>query len=489
MRRRELLAWAGAVGTIGTIGVRPLAARAALVLSPWPEALQREARQILDGAAADGLDPDDYRSAPVEDAFLRYLDHLHFGRVRPRDLGFGVPGAPGDAGAVDVALAAAVAGGRLQGAMQVLAPALAQYQQLREALARYRALASGPAWPPLLAVAKKIEPGQPYGGTAALRERLVALGDLAADAVVSPTYFDGALVEALRRFQARHGLEADGVIGRSTWGALNATPAQRVRQIELAMERLRWLPQRSGRPVIAINIPMFRLWAWDALAAESTPALSMEVIVGRAVRTQTPVFADEMTHLIFRPYWNVPRSILRNEVLPAAVRDPGYLARHDMEIVSGPGDDANPVAATPENLEAARAGALRIRQRPGPKNSLGLVKFIFPNDDNVYLHGTPARELFNRSRRDFSHGCVRVQNPPALTQWLLKDQPAWNAERIAAAMEGAKSQQVNLSAPVPVLLYYLTAAVSPDDGLLHFADDIYGHDAALDRALKARRYR
>ena len=247
------------------------------------------------------------------------------------------------------------------------------------------------------------------------------------------------------------------------------------------------MPAASGRPVIAINIPMFRLWAWDAGAV--APALSMEVIVGRAVRTQTPVFADEMTHLVFRPYWNVPRSILRNEVLPAVARDPSYLARHDMEIVSGAGDEAAPVAVTSEALEAARAGALRVRQRPGPKNSLGLVKFIFPNDDNIYLHGTPARELFARSRRDFSHGCVRVQNPLALAQWLLKDQPAWTAGRIAAAMEGAKSQQVNLSAPVPVLLYYLTAAISPDDGLLHFADDLYGHDAALDRALKARRYR
>ena len=196
----------------------------------------------------------------------------------------------------------------------------------------------------------------------------------------------------------------------------------------------------------------------------------MNVIVGRAMRTQTPVFADEMTHLIFRPYWNVPRSILQNEVLPAMERDPGYLARHDMEMVPG-----------------ADGGAPRVRQRPGPKNSLGLVKFIFPNDADVYLHGTPARELFARSRRDFSHGCVRVADPPALALWLLKDQPAWTREAIEAAMNGTRTQQVNLSAPVPVLLYYLTALVSPDDGLLHFADDLYGHDAALERRLAARR--
>ena len=255
------------------------------------------------------------------------------------------------------------------------------------------------------------------------------------------------------------------------------------------MERLRWLPHRSGRPFIAINIPMFRLWAWDAAAPESSPAVRMGVIVGRAVRTQTPVFADEMTHLIFRPYWNVPRSILRNEVLPAAEADPLYLQRHDMELVAGQGDDARPVEASPQNLAAARTGALRIRQRPGPKNSLGLVKFIFPNDDNVYLHGTPARELFGRSRRDFSHGCVRVEDPPALAAWLLRDQPDWTRERIEAAMAGGKTRQVNLSQPVPVILYYVTTALTPDDGLLHFADDLYGHDRTLERALAARRGR
>lgn len=483
MRRRELLALAAAGSAA------PCWLVAAELAAPWSESLQREARSILDAAASDGLDADDYRAGPVEDDFRRFLRHLRFGRVRPRDLGFRVAGVSDDGAVVETVLREALTAGRLQVAVDALRPPFLQYRQLREALARYRALAGAPAWAPLPAVAKQIEPGQPFDGAAALRERLVALGDLGASAAPAGSLFEAELVEAVRRFQARHGLDTDAVIGRGTVAALNVTPSQRVRQIELALERLRWLPQRSGRPVLAINIPMFRLWAWDAGAPESAPALAMEVIVGRAVRTQTPVFADEMTHLIFRPYWNVPRSILRNEVLPAVARDPGYLARHDMEIVSGPGDDAKPVAATPEALEAARAGALRIRQRPGPKNSLGLVKFIFPNDDNVYLHGTPARELFARSRRDFSHGCVRVQNPPALAQWLLKDQPAWHAERIAAAMEGTKTQQANLSAPVPVLLYYLTAAVSPDDGLLHFADDIYGHDAALDRALKARRYR
>ena len=184
-------------------------------------------------------------------------------------------------------------------------------------------------------MAKKLVQGDAYAGSAGLRERLVAHGDLPADAVNLADRYDDVLAAAVQRFQRRHGLDTDGTIGRATLAALNVPPSARVRQIELAMERLRWLPHRSGRPFIAINIPMFRLWAWDAGAPEGTPALGMGVIVGRALRTQTPVFADQMTHLIFRPYWNVPRSILRNEVLPAAERDPTYLARHDMELEIG----------------------------------------------------------------------------------------------------------------------------------------------------------
>ncbi|WP_298825064.1 L,D-transpeptidase family protein [uncultured Piscinibacter sp.] len=457
--------------------------------------LGREAAAILAAAAADGLDPADYvvsaadGDAALQDTFLRYLRHLRLGRVRSKDLGFRVDNGARTEQDIAARLQAAVDAGRLQPVVGEMAPPLAQYRQLREALARYRGLAAGPAFAALPPVAKKLVPGEPYAGTAALRERLLAFGDLGADVAVSSTHYDQALAEAVRRFQARHGLEVDGVVGRSTFAALNVAPARRVRQIELAMERLRWLPLRSGRPFVAINIPMFRLWAWDAGAAEPAPTLSMGVIVGRAMRTSTPVFADEMTHLIFRPYWNVPRSILRNEVLPAVERDSSWLARHDMEVVSGQGDDAKPVGLSAQSLDALRSGALRVRQRPGPKNSLGLVKFIFPNDDNVYLHGTPATSLFARSRRDFSHGCVRVEQPTALAQWLLKDQPAWTAERIAAAMDADRPQQVNLVAPVPVILYYITAAVTPDDGLLHFADDIYGHDAALERALARGRAR
>jgi murein L,D-transpeptidase YcbB/YkuD len=229
---------------------------------------------------------------------------------------------------------------------------------------------------------------------------------------------------------------------------------------------------------------MFHLWVWDAFPADEAPSLDMDIIVGRALNRQTPVFVEEMKYIIFRPYWNVPPSIVRGEVVPALRRDPDYLRRQDMEIVSGPGDGARPVALSAESLAALEHGILRVRQRPGPKNSLGLVKFVFPNDYNVYLHGTPAPQLFRQARRDFSHGCVRVADPVALAEWALKGQQRWTRDAILAAMNADRPSQVTLTRPIQVILFYVTAAVMPEDGTIHFAEDIYGHDAKLDRALQ-----
>lgn len=231
---------------------------------------------------------------------------------------------------------------------------------------------------------------------------------------------------------------------------------------------------------------MFRLWAWDP-ATPDDATISMKVVVGRALKTQTPVLFEEMHYLIFRPYWNVPRSIVRNEILPTLANNPGYLQRNDMEIVRGAGDDAKAVVASDENIAGLRQGDLRLRQRPGPKNSLGRVKFILPNDANVYLHDTPAPQLFGRERRDFSHGCVRAEEPLALALWLLKDQPDWSRDHIQAAMAGTPSRRVDLTRPLPVILFYMTAMVMPVDEALYFADDIYGHDTRLARALASRR--
>jgi len=478
---------------------------------PGPSA--REALSILSSAGAEGLEPGDYQAEDLEHlaramgsgstqaeegarfdvglslSMMRYLRHLHRGRVDPKTIGFQV-NLPADEHNYAALTRAAALESRVEETIQSLTPPLVQYRLLRGFLPTYRALAGDetldgfPDEP-----AGAVKPGDDTPSLTALRRRLVALGDLP----VGPTppseefRYEGEMVEAVKRFQNRHGLEADGVLGKSTWAMVKVPLSWRLHQIELAMERMRWLPHLGERAFVAVNIPMFRLWGWDSVPESGAPAFEMGVIVGKALNTRTPVFVEEMEYLIFQPYWNVPRSILSKEILPVLRRDLSYLARQDMEMVDGQGDDATPVAATAENVERLGKGALRLRQRPGPKNALGAVKFMFPNDENVYLHSTPAPALFGRARRDFSHGCVRVEDPVDLAQWVLKDQPQWTRERILAAMKGAPSQRVNLTRPIRVVLYYVTAAVIPKEGAIHFAEDIYDQDARLDRALHSRR--
>jgi murein L,D-transpeptidase YcbB/YkuD len=209
----------------------------------------------------------------------------------------------------------------------------------------------------------------------------------------------------------------------------------------------------------------------------------MRVVVGRAMRTQTPVFADQMKYVIFRPYWLVPTSILRNELIPKTRRDPNYLGDKGFEVVDGSGDIVPSSPASDDVIDGLRSGSLRVRQKPGPKNALGLVKFIFPNQYNVYLHSTPEQELFSKARRDFSHGCIRVEKPAALAAWVLRDKPTWTPDKIQDAMEnGRDNVQVNLDKPIPVLILYSTAVVEPD-GEVRFFDDIYGYDRSLEKVL------
>jgi murein L,D-transpeptidase YcbB/YkuD len=238
------------------------------------------------------------------------------------------------------------------------------------------------------------------------------------------------------------------------------------RQIELAMERLRWLPDLTGERVVVVNIPTFSVWGWDIERSDGVPAIGMAAIIGRAGTTRTPVFAAAMTSIVFNPSWNVPDSIIRNEILPALARDPDYLRRHHMEM-------------------SGTAGTVRVRQLPGPWNALGRIKFDLPNPFDVYLHGTPAQELFNRPRRDFSHGCVRVEDPISLAEWLLKGQADWTRDRIHVAIERGATSTVALAQPTRVVLFYMTAEFAPADGTVRFADDVYGHDARLEAWLRA----
>jgi murein L,D-transpeptidase YcbB/YkuD len=260
-----------------------------------------------------------------------------------------------------------------------------------------------------------------------------------------------------------------------------AAPAT-VRKLELALERLRWLPHRVEGRFVMVNVPAFRLHAYRSTSDEQ-PALQMPVVVGRATATETPLFAEELRHLVFRPAWYPPPSIVQNEIVPALERDPDYLDRQRMQLVAAEaGDDSPSLPATSENLARLEGGQLSLRQQPGPHSALGLVKFVFPNHHLVYLHDTPSRAAFQRARRDLSHGCIRVADPAALAEWVLAGQPGWDRARVEAAMHGDASQWVKVSAPLPVMIFYTTAAVRPD-GSVEFFEDIYGLDAELEAAL------
>ncbi len=467
-----------------------------------------QAVEILGSAAGQGLDPRDYdaqelgarltqalQGPPLDGAaqaafdsaltaaLLRYLADLQDGRLDPRQIhaNFEVRRhAPLDAAAI---LHDAVARHRVADALSEAEPRLPMYAALRAALARYRALADHPAWqaalPPL--PGKKVAPGQAYAGLPLLARRLEALGDLP-EATALPTRLDGALVAALRSFQERHGLAPDGVLGPATLRQLNVAPAARVRQIELALERLRWTPFLQGPRVIAVNVPEFVLRAYEVADGQVHVKLTMKVIVGKALDTRTPLFDEDMQLIEFSPYWNVPPSIARREVVPRLRRDPAYFEREGFEFVSASG--AVVATLTPEHLDAVLGGGWRIRQRPGPQNALGDIKFVFPNQENIYLHHTPAPQLFQRERRDFSHGCIRVQEPVALAKFVLQDDPAWTEERIRDAMGRGESKTIRLQQPLPVLIAYNTVVAK--SGRIFFYPDLYGHDRLLDDALRER---
>lgn len=466
----------------------------------------RDARTLLESAASEGLDPAAYRASDIATlaegladrsasdtahaarldvlltaGVLRYYRHVHLGRVDPSTLGLQL--AVTDEGHDFAALVrSAIDRVGVAETAAELAPTIAQYRLLKAALGRYRDMASRVQTPP--AFSDTLRPGDTFADLPALHHLLVTLGDLPADTPVPASgVYDDAMRAGVMRFQIRHGLDADGVIGRATQTALRAPIASRVRQIELALERLRWLPDLPSGRLIAVNIPMFRLWAWNHVPSDDPPVLDMDVIVGRALNTRTPVFLDEMEYVVFRPYWNVPASILRNEIIPAIRRDPDYLTRQNMEIVDGQSDTSPVLQPTPDHLAELGRGNVRVRQRPGPANALGLVKFMFPNQNDVYMHDTPTTQLFARSRRDFSHGCIRVEDPVGLAEWVLGGDPAWTRERIVAAMNGAPNQRVNLRERIPVIIFYTTAIVRPDDEAVHFAEDVYGHDARLEKAL------
>lgn len=406
---------------------------------------------------------------------LRYLERVRGGRA---------PGEPRED--IAAALREAIAADAVPALAAALEPGLAQYRYLRRALAEYRRLAALPT-PGPLPHGRTIHPGEPYEGAEQLREMLVALGDSPpGDIPVPAPVYDSMLAAAVVRFQERHGLAEDGILGRHTLAALNVPLPWRVRQLELALERLRRLPSFEGERLIVVNVPAFRLFAIDSAATHGIPALTSRVVVGRALDTRTPALFEEMRHVEFWPWWNVPRSIVVKEILPALRRRPDYLRRNDMELV-GPNGRSLGDVVTPAVLDRLARGALRVRQRPGPGNALGAVKFVFPNEADVYIHGTPNLELFERTRRDFSHGCIRAEAFARLATWVLGGQGAWNTDSTEAAIAAGMNRRIALARPFPVAVYYTTAVAAPG-GRVFFWEDLYGLDRPLDAELRAAAY-
>lgn len=415
-------------------------------------------------------------------ALLRYLSDLHYGQVKAHNVKLGA-----DIILEQISLAGLIVEAAAQKKPSELVakvePVLPVYQHLKEALSKYRQLARTNDFHQF-AFTQTLRPGQRDSQMVFLRELLTALGDmpeLAETDAENGKLYDASLVKGVKNFQLRHGLGGDGVIGKSTVAAFNMPLADRVRQIELSMERFRWLPRVKEGSLIIVNIPAFQLWAYDSIGMETVPPLNMKVIVGKSLNKQTPVFMANMHFLQFRPYWNVPRSIVKEELLPKLRLNWSYLAGQNMELVNNFGPNATVMAVNDETINLLSRGLLKVRQRPGRLNALGSVKFMFPNDYNVYLHDTPTQNLFKRTRRDFSHGCVRVEDPEALAEFVLKSKDGWDRQRISNAMHRDNPRYVQLDNPIPVIIFYTTAMATADQVL--FFEDIYGLDNPLIQAL------
>jgi len=450
--------------------------------SRWPDRLARLERSKSEGAVVPDGDLAKFDLA-LTVCLMRYISDLHIGRVNPKTFhfGFDIEGTKYDLPDFFRQRLLGVDAGSIEAVLRSVEPPFEGYRRVEKALQIYQDLASKDDGEQLPVPKRPVKPGDTYPGVARLVRLLRLVGDLSPEAVVNSDrqIFEGPVVDAVKRFQLRHGLAPSGWLGADTVKQLNVPLGRRAEQLRLTLERWRWVPHEFARPPVVVNIPEFALRGWNQ---QQRAELQMKVVVGKAFHHKTPVFFSQMRYVVFRPYWNVPLSIQRSEMAPKIEKDPGYLAKEDLEVVDDRGQVVTASTVSSDVLQQLRSGQLAIRQRPGPKNSLGLVKFLFPNPYSVYLHGTPATELFENSRRDFSHGCVRVQDPVGLAVFVLRDQPPWTRGRIVEAMNGEHPLQVNLDKPIPVLIVYSTAVV-PENGEAHFFQDIYGYDAELETAL------
>jgi L,D-transpeptidase YcbB len=456
--------------------------------------------QQFQDAAAKGLIPEDYdaprwaarvqalhdKSADAISLFdvamtvnvMRYISDLRIGRVNPSRFNFEVPVQDKKYDLAEFVSDNVVDATDVPKLITTVEPDSEDYRKTEQALAHYLDLAKQQeeeGADPLPTVAKAVSVGDAYPAAAALLTRLQLEGDAPADSQPSATHstvFNSTLSDAVKSYQHRHGIAEDGKLTPQTINSLNVPMTDRVAQLQDSLERWRWLPDPYLHARLMVNLPEFVLRGYDP---DHKLDFTMRVVVGQVMgQHETPVFTHMMKYLVFRPYWSVPVDIARKELVPHMTVNKNYLASKNFEVTNNKG-----VVLTDYTAKQVAEGAVMVREKPGPKNSLGLVKFIFPNQYDIYLHSTPAVSLFERSRRDFSHGCIRVQKPADLAVWVLQGQGDWDLDKVEEAMNnGQDNKTVSLKTPLPIVIFYLTAIVA-EDGQTHFFDDIYGYDTEM----------
>lgn len=423
---------------------------------------------------------------------MRYLSDIHLGRVAPQHFNFEIDAQSKRQDWAQFLNDKVLETSDIPGMIAALEPDSEDYRKTKEALAHYRELAKSQAdaeaagaKTQLTDPGRQLTTGDRYADACALRVRLNLEGDAA---IEIPDDCSGAHaltqadMEAIKAYQTRHGISPDGKLGPATVRSLNVPMSQRVTQIEDALERWRWLPEQYQKPRLLVNLPEFLLRGYTE---DHQLDFTMRVVVGKVKGDhETPVFTRVMKYLIFRPFWNVPISIIKKELVPHVQANPAYLESKNYEVLGRSGK-----TITDYTANSLEHNGYLVRERPGPGNSLGLVKFMFPNQFDIYLHSTPESYLFQRQRRDFSHGCIRVQHPDDLAVWVLngqtgKDNEPWDLDKVQEAMnDGDDNKQVNLKTQLPIVIFYLTAHVDAD-GKMDFFDDIYGYDADLNETLR-----
>jgi len=462
--------WIGPDGANGKardfLAILKRAEREGLVLGDYPIA------EIESGMSASAIEEE----LLLSKTFVHYVSDLRTGRLSPKVADPALFIQPGEIDRHAI-LRAARDAGKIKQAIEAFTPANPSYRRLRRILGEYRAVASNGGWP-MVPEGPSLKQGMRDWRVTQLRQRLMATKDLV-DGGYDAEFFDEALLQAVERFQKRHGLVADGIVGRRSLAELNIPVERRIEQIIVNMERWRWMPDDLGDRYILVNLAGFELEVVDFGAV----VMAMRIVTGKPYR-RTPVFSGRMTYLEFNPTWTVPPTIAKHDILPSVRQDPDYLTKRNIHVYAGWRADSPELASSAIDWNAidARRIPFRFKQDAGPTNALGRVKFMFPNRFDVYLHDTPSRELFAKNVRSFSSGCVRVENPLGMAEYLTADLPGWDRKRIEKVIASRKTTVVKLARPMPVHLTYSTVWFG-EGGTIHFRDDVYARDDLLYQAL------